>query len=116
MKNILHMIRVVPEAVKPFFEKDFQEALDLILKNNPGLEFHKMDTISLFVLEYTVKNPLKYVTISSFDSNYNPTINEFVKDIKKGFMDEHVFIPRFSSANELKMKYSLKELDNRQNF
>jgi len=102
------MIRVVPEAVKPFFEKDFQEAIDLILKNNPILEFHKMDTINLFVLEYTLKNPLNYVTISSFDSHYKPTMNEFINDLKKGFADEHVFIPRFSSANELKMKYLLK--------
>jgi len=102
------MIRVVPEAVKPFFEKDFQEAIDLILKNNPILEFHKMDTINLFVLEYTLKNPLNYVTISSFDSHYKPTLNEFINDLKKGFADEHVFIPRFSSANELKMKYLLK--------
>ena len=110
------MTTVDPEAVKPFFEKEFQEAIDLILKNNPGLEFHKMDTISLFVLEYTIKNPLQYVTITSFDSHYKPTMKEFMKDLMKGFMDEHVFIPRFSSTNELKMKYSLKELDNRQNF
>lgn len=102
------MIRVTPEAIKPFFENDFQEAIDLILKNNPILEFHKMDTINLFVLEYTLKNPLNYVTIASFDSHYKPTMNEFMNDIKKGFMDEHVFIPRFSSANELKMKYLLK--------
>lgn len=102
------MTRTDPEAVKPFFEKDFREALDLILKNNPGLEFHKMDSINLFVLEHTLENPLRYTTISSFDSCCNPTINEFMNDIKKGFTDEHVFIPRFSSATELKMKYSLK--------
>lgn len=106
-KATLHMTRVTLEAIKPFFDKDFQEALDLILKNNPILEFHKMDTINLFVLEYTFENPVNYVTIATFDSYYKPTMNEFMKDLMKGFTDEHVFIPRFSSVNELKMKYLL---------
>lgn len=107
-KATLHMTRVTLEAIKPFFDKDFQEALDLIFKNNPVLEFHKLYDSGMFVLEYTLVNPLKYVTVSLFNLHHKPTMNDFMDDLKKGFTDEHVFIPRFSSVNELKMKYLLK--------